>query len=154
MKVHLGFDTTWILLDRPVWNVRAVQFETFGPSSLTLLNRPFYAWSYLIHDRPLWLKRLSTIVLDRPLWLKWPSSLAQDRSLLDRPSTFARPSTGPDSSESRFIFLYLSTRTKLDDRKDWKWLICEIEQFKRQKMEGSRRIFRVLLKVLPTAKFP
>ena len=32
-------------------------------------------------------------VPDRPLWLKWPSGLAQDRPLLDKPSTFARPST-------------------------------------------------------------
>ena len=84
-----------ILSDRPVWHFGTVQFETFGPSSLTLSDRPLLVeWpSTLTHDRPLWLKRPSTIVLDRPLWLKWPSGLAQDRPLLDRPSTFARPST-------------------------------------------------------------
>ena len=72
------------------------------------------------------------------------------------------PSTEPDSLESLFIFSFLSARTKLDDRKEWKWLICEIEQFKRQKNGGFREDFkgttggtlRVLLKVLPTAKFP
>ena len=44
----------------------------------------------MTHDRPVWLKRPSTIFLDCPLWLKWPFSLAQDRPLLDGPSTFAR----------------------------------------------------------------
>ena len=59
--------------------------NTFGPSSLALLDCPLWhfdlsrgspllvEWpSTLTHDRPLWLKRPSTIVLDRPLRHKWP----------------------------------------------------------------------------------
>ena len=76
--------------------------------------------STLTHDRPLWLKRPSTILLERPFWLKWPSSLAQDRPLLDRLSTLDQirlyfSSQSPNESRPRFLEILKKCLSQHDD---------------------------------------
>jgi len=75
--------STFILADRS-----PSLLKIFRPSTLALLDQSEVKWTYTsTHNRPLWPKRPSTIVLGRPLWFKWPSSLAQDRSIFVGPST-------------------------------------------------------------------
>ena len=85
MTAHFNIfgPSSLILSDRPHWHFWTVHFDsTKGPSTFGRMT------VFVTLDRPLWLKRPSTIVLHRPLWLKWPYSLAQDRPLLNGPSNF------------------------------------------------------------------
>lgn len=72
------------LLDRPLYNVSAVQLEIID-RLLSRCSVHFELKSTLTHGRPRWLSSESNIVLD---WCKWPSSLTQNRKLSmieDRP---------------------------------------------------------------------
>ena len=78
-NIFWQFLTAFILSDSSFSFFLTVQFATFRSSTFfTLFHR---------NDRPLELKRPSTIILDHWLWLKWLSALAQDHPLLIGPST-------------------------------------------------------------------
>ena len=81
--------STFILLDRPLTYFWTVHFHTFGPSTFILLDRPV---RYFL-DRPLFLPgTVHFHTNDRPLWLK-------------RQSTLRTVHFRPDSEFWLFVFL-------------------------------------------------